>query len=96
MRTFSFPFLLTSYSTAVSATAYFITVFAPGTEVDGTLLNAAGQGFYAGTSGPATYCPPSVKSCPQVQGTLVYAGLTGMAVSTHPSTKPQPTYFTPA
>ncbi|KAI1387196.1 uncharacterized protein F4822DRAFT_443992 [Hypoxylon trugodes] len=71
---------LAAYSTVASATTYFLTVFAPDTSIDGALLEAAGQGFYAGTSGPATYCPQNVGLCPKVQGTLVYAGLTGMAV----------------
>ncbi|KAI2629927.1 hypothetical protein GGR54DRAFT_285227 [Hypoxylon sp. NC1633] len=73
-------FLLTC-SAVASATTYFISVFAPDTEVDGVLLNAAAQGFYAGTSGPVTYCPPSIKNCPEVKGTLVYERMTGMAVN---------------
>ncbi|KAI0835084.1 hypothetical protein F5Y06DRAFT_143813 [Hypoxylon sp. FL0890] len=73
--------VLLAYSAVVSATSYFLTVFAPGTNVDGGLFNAAGQGFYTGTSGPATSCPDDVKPCPEVQGTLVYAGMTGMAVA---------------
>lgn len=74
--------LILAYSALASATAYFLTVFAPDTNIDGASLNAAGQGFYSGTSGPATYCPEDVgKKCPEVQGTLVYSGMTGMAVS---------------
>ncbi|KAI8964498.1 hypothetical protein F5Y11DRAFT_363789 [Daldinia sp. FL1419] len=72
--------LFLAISPFVSATTYFLTVFAPNTEVDGALLNAAAQGFYAGISGPSTYCPQGV-TCPDVQGSLVYAGLTGMAVA---------------
>ncbi|KAI1644656.1 uncharacterized protein F4817DRAFT_367408 [Daldinia loculata] len=71
--------LFLAYSTLASATTYFLTVFAPDTEVDGALLNAAAQGFYTGISGPETYCPKGI-SCPDVQGSLVYDGLTGMAV----------------
>ncbi|KAI1772222.1 hypothetical protein F4818DRAFT_179904 [Hypoxylon cercidicola] len=73
-------FLLTSLAAAASATTYFPTVFAPNTEVDGALINAAGLGFYLSLEGPETYCPKNVKNCPPVEGTLVYAGLTGMAV----------------
>ncbi|XDG05956.1 hypothetical protein ABKA04_005571 [Annulohypoxylon sp. FPYF3050] len=74
--------LILAYSALASATAYFLTVFAPDTNIDGAALNAAGQGFYSGTSGPATYCPEDVgKRCPEVQGTLVYSGMTGMAVA---------------
>ncbi|KAI1410679.1 hypothetical protein F5Y13DRAFT_70807 [Hypoxylon sp. FL1857] len=73
--------VLLAYSAVASATSYFLTVFAPDTNVDGGLFNAAGQGFYTGTSGPATYCPDNVKPCPEVQGTLVHAGMTGMAVA---------------
>ncbi|OTA94185.1 hypothetical protein M434DRAFT_384293 [Hypoxylon sp. CO27-5] len=73
--------VLLAYSAVASATSYFLTVYAPNTEVDGGLFQAAGQGFYTGTSGPATYCPDNVKPCPEVQGTLVHAGLTGMAVA---------------
>ncbi|KAI1380091.1 hypothetical protein F4677DRAFT_441416 [Hypoxylon crocopeplum] len=72
--------IVLAYSALASATTYFLTVFAPDTNIDGALLNAAGQGFYSGTSGPATYCPENVKPCPEVQGTLVYEGLAGMAV----------------
>ena len=72
--------LFLAYSTLASATTYFLTVFAPNTEIDGALLNAAAQGFYAGLSGPATYCPQGF-TCPDTQSSLVYAGLTAMAVS---------------
>ncbi|KAI1452091.1 hypothetical protein F4805DRAFT_55737 [Annulohypoxylon moriforme] len=73
--------LVLAYSALASATTYFLTVYSPDTNVDGALLNAAGQGFYTGTSGPATYCPSEIgNKCPEVQGTLVYGGLTGMAV----------------
>ena len=67
----------------VSASASFsLAVFAPDTKVDGETLNAAGQSFYTGTSGPATYCPSdSATECPEVQGTLVTRGLNSMAVS---------------
>ncbi|OTB10415.1 hypothetical protein K445DRAFT_27663 [Daldinia sp. EC12] len=71
--------LFLAYSTLASATTYFLTVFAPNTEIDGALLNAAAQGFYAGLSGPATYCPQGF-TCPDTQSSLVYAGLTAMAV----------------
>ncbi|KAL7621845.1 hypothetical protein AAE478_007345 [Parahypoxylon ruwenzoriense] len=70
-----------AFSALASATTYHLTVFAPGTDVDGALLNAAGQGFYAGVSGPATYCPQSVSNCPEVQGTLVHESMSGMAVT---------------
>ncbi|KAH9998183.1 hypothetical protein F4779DRAFT_165828 [Xylariaceae sp. FL0662B] len=72
--------LLLACSAFASATTYTLTVFAPGTTIDGAELNAAGQAFYTGTSGPATYCPNDASACPQVQGTLVYADLSGMAV----------------
>ncbi|OTB09332.1 hypothetical protein M426DRAFT_6609 [Hypoxylon sp. CI-4A] len=76
-----YSFLMLAYSTLASATTYFLTAFSPGTGVHGALINAVNQGFYTGTSGPATYCPSDVKSCPQVQGSLVYDGLTGLAVA---------------
>ncbi|CAJ2505690.1 Uu.00g130840.m01.CDS01 [Anthostomella pinea] len=63
-----------------SATAYSIATFAPGTVIDGANLQAAGSGFYTGISGPATYCPENIGKCPEVHGTLVYDGMTGMAV----------------
>ena len=47
-----------------------------------SILNAAGQTFYTGTSGPATYCPTNVGAqCPQVAGTLVTQDFEAMAVS---------------
>ncbi|KAI1637908.1 hypothetical protein F4809DRAFT_640015 [Biscogniauxia mediterranea] len=64
-----------------SATTYSISVFAPDTVVDGAQLNAAGQSFYTGISGPSTYCPASQgAACPSTHKTLVYANLAGMAV----------------
>lgn len=74
------PSILLAYSAITSATTFFPTVFAPGTNLDGALLNAANQGFYTSIEGPSTYCPSSVKDCPKVQGTLVFAGMSGMAV----------------
>ncbi|KAI1077281.1 hypothetical protein F5B20DRAFT_279768 [Whalleya microplaca] len=74
------PLLLLACSAFAAATTYSLTVFAPGTTIDGAELNAAGQAFYTGTSGPATFCPNDESHCPQVQGTLVYEDLTGMAV----------------
>ncbi|KAI1503471.1 hypothetical protein F5X99DRAFT_407053 [Biscogniauxia marginata] len=69
-----------AFSALASATTYSISIFAPDTVVDGAHLNAADQTFYTGISGPATYCPTNQESCPNTHETLVYAGLTGMAV----------------
>ncbi|ETS78184.1 hypothetical protein PFICI_10246 [Pestalotiopsis fici W106-1] len=63
----------------VSATTYRLTVFAPGTVVDGADIDAAGSGFYLGLSEPATYCPVG-DACPAPRGTLVYQGMSAMAV----------------
>ncbi|KAI1763878.1 hypothetical protein GGR53DRAFT_342593 [Hypoxylon sp. FL1150] len=73
-------FLLSYFAAAASATTYFLTVYAPGTEVDGALINAASQGFYLSLDGPSTYCPTNVANCPKVEGTLVNGGMTAMAV----------------
>ncbi|KAI0168852.1 hypothetical protein GGR52DRAFT_493622 [Hypoxylon sp. FL1284] len=76
-----YHFIVLAYlAVAASATSYFLTVFAPGTEVDGAIINAAGNGFYLSLDGPSTYCPTFVKDCPVVQGTLVKDDLTAMAV----------------
>jgi hypothetical protein len=73
--------LVMGWATLVSATAFTVTVYAPDTEIHGTLLNAAAQGFYAGISAPATYCPSVVTTgCPPVEGTLVSVGMEAMAV----------------
>ncbi|KAI0133823.1 hypothetical protein BJ170DRAFT_690178 [Xylariales sp. AK1849] len=67
--------------TLASATSYSLTVFAPDTVIDGAQLQAAGNAFYTGMSNPATYCPTQVVvNCPPIEGTLVYAGLSAMAV----------------
>ncbi|KAI2463560.1 hypothetical protein F4781DRAFT_426282 [Annulohypoxylon bovei var. microspora] len=77
----NFLFLILACSGLASATTYFLTVFAPDTNIDGALLNAAGQGFYTGTSGPATYCPDEIgKKCPEVQvpgGQSIYVTSSG-------------------
>ena len=76
-----FLIFLASAGVAIASDTFSLAVFAPDTKVDGELLNAAGQSFYTGTSGPATYCPSSsVSSCPEVEGTLVTAGFHSMAV----------------
>lgn len=63
-----------------AATTFTLSAYAPGTEVDGAVLNAAGSAFYTGITGPATYCPIDT-GCPEVGGTVVFDGLTAMAVS---------------
>ncbi|KAH8666595.1 hypothetical protein BX600DRAFT_549642 [Xylariales sp. PMI_506] len=64
-----------------TATTYRLTVYAPGTTIDGAKLDASGFAFYTGLSSPATYCPINVISdCPPVLGTLVFEGLSAMAV----------------
>ncbi|KAI0016790.1 hypothetical protein F4780DRAFT_782929 [Xylariomycetidae sp. FL0641] len=72
---------VSGFATVASATTYFVAMFAPGTEIHGAHLQAAGSAFYTGLSRPSTFCPPSVKSCPEVHGTLVYDGMAGMAVA---------------
>ncbi|KAI1342976.1 hypothetical protein F5Y15DRAFT_273299 [Xylariaceae sp. FL0016] len=73
-------FLAFALASLATATTYSLSAFAPGTNVDGVQLDAAGQAFYAGISGPSTYCPLDNNTCPEVHGTLVYDGMTGMAV----------------
>jgi hypothetical protein len=73
-------FLFFVFASLVSATTYRLTVFAPDTVVDGAVINAAGNGFYLGLSEPLTYCPVA-DLCPATRGTLVYEGMTAMAVS---------------
>ena len=77
-----FLMFLASAGVVSASATYSLAVFAPDTKVDGESLNAAGQSFYTGTSGPATYCPSdNAYECPEVQGTLVTRGLNSMAVS---------------
>ncbi|KAI5918170.1 hypothetical protein F4810DRAFT_715721 [Camillea tinctor] len=77
----STPLSTLAASALASATTYSISIFAPNTAIDGAHLNAARQSFYTGISGPSTYCPTNQgSSCPSTHKTLVYAGLTGMAV----------------
>ncbi len=74
--------LFLAYAAIASASTFSLAAFAPNSEADGATLNAAGQSFYIGTSGPATYCPSNtVPTCPSVEGTLVTTGLDAMAVS---------------
>ncbi|KAI0174894.1 hypothetical protein BJ166DRAFT_158043 [Pestalotiopsis sp. NC0098] len=72
-------FLSLTLASLASATTYRLTVFAPGTVVDGADVDAAGGGFYLGLSKAYTYCPVG-NACPADRGTLVYEGMTGMAV----------------
>lgn len=71
---------LLSLAAAAGATSFTLSAYAPGTEVDGAVLNAAGSAFYTGITGPATYCPLEL-GCPNIGETVVYDGLTAMAVS---------------
>lgn len=65
-----------------SAATFRITIYAPGTIIDSADLDASGNAFYTGLTGPSTYCPSQIgRRCPAPQGTLVYQGMTGMAVS---------------
>lgn len=73
-------FLSLTLASLASATTYRLTVFAPGTVVDGADIDAAGGGFYLGLSKAYTYCPVG-NACPADRGTLVYEGMTAMAVS---------------
>ncbi|KAH7028081.1 uncharacterized protein B0I36DRAFT_365197 [Microdochium trichocladiopsis] len=70
---------LLSCAAVVTATTFTLSAYAPGTEVDGAVLNAAASAFYTGITGPATYCPIE-HGCPEIGGTVVYDGLTAMAV----------------
>jgi len=69
-------------SFAATAAANFITIAAslPGSPLDGQVINAAGNAFYLGLSGPSTYCPTQVDTCPPVTGTVAYSDLTNLYV----------------
>ncbi|KAI0973518.1 hypothetical protein F4678DRAFT_29294 [Xylaria arbuscula] len=68
-------------ATLVSAEAFQIFAFAPNTNVDGQILQAAENGFATQLDGPATYCPLKPNSsCPKVVGTLVSQDMEAMAV----------------
>ncbi|KAI1260120.1 hypothetical protein F5Y18DRAFT_432468 [Xylariaceae sp. FL1019] len=56
-----------------------ISVFAPGTQVDGAVINAESSGFFTGLKAPGTYCPLDPSQCPAVRGTLIVGLLGGMA-----------------
>lgn len=72
-------FFFLGVATLAAATTYRLTVFAPGTVIDGADMEASANGFYLGLSEPSTYCPMG-QGCPAIQGTLVYNGLAAMAV----------------
>lgn len=74
------------------AMTYRLTVFAPGTIIDGADIDASANGFYLGLSGPSTYCPIG-KGCPAVRGTMVYEGMMAMAVRIHLVLSPPSTIF---
>jgi len=67
---------------AATAAASLITIAAslPGSPLDGQVINAEGQAFYLGLSGPATYCPSQVDVCPPVTGTVTDGALTSLYV----------------
>ncbi len=74
------PVILAIFALPAAAT-YSLNVCAPGTAVDGMVINAASQSLYAGVNvQPSTYCPIG-RQCPPDEGTLVYDQLTAMAVS---------------
>lgn len=72
--------LLLSITSPTAAMTYRLTIFAPGTVIDGANIQASANGFYLGLSDPSTYCPIG-QGCPAIQGTLVDDGMTAMAVS---------------
>ncbi len=78
--------LVAALSGTASATTYALTVYAPGTALNGMDLNAAEQSFFTGMGGkPQTYCPDSIRytvGCPPEEGTLVNGLMLSMAVST--------------
>lgn len=60
--------------------AQILTASLPGSKLDGLNVEASGQAFYIGGSGPATYCPTQVEPyCPNVTGTF-FAGLGALYV----------------
>lgn len=74
-------FFILGGSAIASASICSLTVYCPFTGIDGSALNAMGNGFFTGTSGPATYCPTEVGGdCPPVQGTLVDVAMSAMSV----------------
>jgi hypothetical protein len=71
--------LLNTFAAAQSGPGQFtLTVYQPGSPLDGEVVNAVGEAFYLGGS-PATYCPTTVQECPPGNQTI-FAGMTALFV----------------
>ncbi|GAW26086.1 hypothetical protein SAMD00023353_2100110 [Rosellinia necatrix] len=75
--------LLCLFATAalVSAEAFSISIYKPGTLVHNDVLHASNHGFYTALERPSTNCPiKDQRYCPRVTGTLVRRNMKSMAV----------------
>jgi hypothetical protein len=66
-----------------SATAqgqFELTVYLPGSPLNGQAVNAAGEAFYLGLHGPATYCPLSNQTLCPAGNKTIFAGMSAMFV----------------
>ena len=77
----SIIFLVTIATAQVSPGQFTLTVYQPGSPLDGQVVNAAAEALYLGLKGPSSYCPVTdVSLCPAGNQTI-FAGMSAMFVS---------------
>jgi len=76
----SIIFLVTIATAQVSPGQFTLTVYQPGSPLDGQVVNAAAEALYLGLKGPSSYCPVTdVSLCPAGNQTI-FAGMSAMFV----------------
>lgn len=76
----AFMIFLVAFATAQSG-LFALTVYQPGSPLDGQAVNAAGEAFYLGGS-PATYCPLTDQTLCPAGNQTIFAGMGALFVST--------------
>jgi hypothetical protein len=64
----------------LAAAQFTLTASLPGTSFDGEVINAAGQAFYLGLDGPASFCPLSNQTLCPAGNETVFVGMIGLFV----------------
>jgi hypothetical protein len=74
--------LLITFAKAQSDPGQFtLTVYQPGSPLNGQVVNAAAEALYLGLKGPSSYCPlTNLTLCPAGNETI-FAGMSAMFVS---------------
>jgi hypothetical protein len=77
----TFAIILLSFARAQTGPGQFtLTIYQPGSPLNGQIVNAAAEAFYLGGS-PATYCPLTNQTLCPVGNQTIFAGMGAMFVS---------------